>query len=83
MLKYVSTYLRYIKKKDQKRTYLMMIMQFSFLIFFIKAYAVDTIHMNIHKTCLYEEVDKNYTGCNLTTTKSPDCALTGVSAVIR
>ena len=31
-------------KKDQKRNYLMMIMQF-FLIFFIKAYVVDT-HLN-------------------------------------
>ena len=71
------------KKKDQKRTYLMMIMRFSFLIFLIKAYAIDAIHMNIHKTCLYKEVDKNYTGCNLKTTKLPDCALIGVCGVIR
>ena len=49
VLKYVSNYLGYIyyiiKKKDQKRTYLMTIMQFSFLIFFIKAYVVGT-HLN-------------------------------------
>ena len=32
-------------KKDQKRTYLMMIMRFFFPIFFIKAYAVST-HLN-------------------------------------
>ena len=39
--------------------------------------------MNTHKICLYKEVDKNYTGCNLKTTKLLDCALVGVCAVIR
>ena len=39
--------------------------------------------MSTHKICLYKEVDKKYTGCNLKTTKSLDCALIGVCAVIR
>ena len=64
--------LRIHNKKDQKRTYLMMIMRF-FLIFFIKAYIVgthlncidDAIQMSTHNICLYKEVDKKYTGCNL------------------
>ena len=50
----------------------MMIMRF-FLIFFIKAYVVgthlncidDAIQMSTHNICLYKEVDKKYTGCNL------------------
>ena len=32
--------------------------------------------------CLYKEVDKKYTGCNLNTTELLDCAL-GVCTVIR
>ena len=39
--------------------------------------------MSTHKICLYKEVDKKYTGCNLKTTKLLDCALIGVCAVIR
>ena len=39
--------------------------------------------MSTHKICLYEEVDKKYTGCNLKTTKLLDCVLIGVCAVIR
>ena len=44
------------------------------VIFFIKAYIVgthlncidvDAIQMGTHKICLYKEVDKNCTGCNL------------------
>ena len=65
-------------KKDQKRTYLKMIMQF-FLIFFIKAY----VQMSNHNICLYKEVKKKYTGCNLKTTEFLDCALIGVCVVIR
>ena len=38
--------------------------------------------MSTHNICLYKEVDKNYTGCNLKTTKLLDCALIGVCAVI-
>ena len=44
---------------------------------------VDAIQMSIHNICLYKEVKKKYTGCNLKTTKFLDCALIGVCAVIR
>ena len=39
--------------------------------------------MDTHNICLYIEVDKNYTDCNLKTTELLDCALIGVCAVIR
>ena len=62
----------------------MMFMGF-FLISFIKTYVVDTylnrqvdaIQICTHNLCLYKEVDKKYTGCNLKTTKLLDCALIG------
>ena len=48
---------------------------FFILIFSIKAYVVgthlilhqqvDAIQMGTHNICLYKEVDKKYTGCNL------------------
>ena len=73
----------------------MMIMRF-FLIFFIKAYVVDThlncidksmqfnaIQMSTHNICLFKEVKKKYTGCNRKTMAFLDCALIGVCAVIR
>ena len=44
---------------------------------------VDAIQMSIHNICLYKEVKKKYTGCNLKTTEFLDCALIGVCAVIR
>ena len=44
---------------------------------------VDAIQMGTHSICLYKEVDKKYTGCNLITTELLDCALIGVCAVIR
>ena len=44
---------------------------------------VDTIQMSTHNICLYKEVDKKYTGCNLKTTELRDFALIGVYAVIR
>ena len=44
---------------------------------------VDAIQMSIHNICLYKEVKKKYTGCNLKTTEFLDCALIGVYAVIR
>ena len=63
---------------------------FFFLILFIKAYVVgthlnciDLIQMSTHNICLYKEVKKKYTGCNLKTTEFLDCALIGVCAVIR
>ena len=43
----------------------------------------DAIQMSTHNICLYEEVDKKYTGCNLKITELLDCALIGVCAVIR
>ena len=67
-------------------------MGFVLLIFFIKACVVGT-HLNctdksvqfkwVPITCLYKEVDKKYTGCNLKTLGVLDCALIGVCAVIR
>ena len=39
--------------------------------------------MGIHNICPYEEVGKNYTGCNLKTTELLECALIGACAVIR
>ena len=44
---------------------------------------VDAIQMGTHNMCLYKEVDKKYTGCNLKTTELLDCALIGVCVVIR
>ena len=38
--------------------------------------------MSNHNICLYKEVDKKYTGCNLKTTELLDCALIGVSVII-
>ena len=70
--------------KDQQRTYVMMLMQcfayFLLLIFFIKAHVtgnylncVDKLmQFNWVPICLYKEVDKKYTGCNLKTTELLD-----------
>ena len=44
---------------------------------------VNAIQMSTHNICLFKEVDKKYTGCNLKTTELLDCALVGVCAVIR
>ena len=41
------------------------------------------IQMDTHNICLYKEVDKKYTGCNLKPTELHYCALTGVCAIIR
>ena len=43
----------------------------------------DAIQMSTHNICLYEEVDKKYTGCNKKTMELLDCALIGVCVVIR
>ena len=97
MVKYVATYTKgTLKKKDQRKTYLIMFMRFFFLIFFIKAYVVDTHLICVDKSMqfkwvpttyafinLYKESDKKYTGCNLKTSELLDCALIGVCAVIR
>ena len=39
--------------------------------------------MGTHNICLYKEVNKKYTACNLMTTELLGCALIGVCAVIR
>ena len=44
---------------------------------------VDAIQMGSHNICLYKQVDKKYTGCNLKTMELLDCALIGECAVIR
>ena len=44
---------------------------------------VDAIQMGTHNICLYNEVDKQYTDCNLKSMELLDCALIGVCAVIR
>ena len=62
-----------------------------FLIFFIKTYIivgthlkqVNAIQMGTHNICLYKEVDKKYTGCNLKTMELLDCVLIGVCAILR
>ena len=42
---------------------------------------VDAIQMGTHNICLYKEVDKEYSGCNLKT--MVDCVLIGVCAITR
>ena len=44
---------------------------------------VDAIQMGTHNICIYKEVAKKYTGCNLKTTVLLDCALIRERAVIR
>ena len=44
---------------------------------------VDAIQMSTHNICLYKEVKKKYTGCNLKTTEFLDRVLLGVCVVIR
>ena len=39
--------------------------------------------MSTHNICIYKEVDKKYTGCNLKSTELLDRVLIGVCAVIR
>ena len=39
--------------------------------------------MSTNNICFYKETDKKYTSCNWMTTKSLDCALIRVRAVIR
>ena len=44
---------------------------------------VDAIQMSTHNICLYKEVKKKYTGCNLNTMEFLHCALIGACSVIR
>ena len=39
--------------------------------------------MSTHNICLYKEVKKKYTDCNLKTMEFLDCALIGICVVIR
>ena len=74
-------------KKDQKRTYLMMIMGF-FSDFLYKGICcgysfelhrqVDAVQMSTQNICHYKEVKKKYTGCNLKTTEFLDGAYRGM-----
>ena len=92
MVKYVSSYYGYTVKKDQKKTYLMMIIRF-FFIFLYKGICcgysfelhgqVDAIQISTNNICLYKEVDKKYTCCILKITELLDCALIGICAIIR
>ena len=83
-------------KQDQQMTYLMVLTR-CFVFFssdllckniccgytFELHRQVNAIQMGTHNICLYKEVDKKYTGCNLMTTEFLDSVLTGVCAVIR
>ena len=96
-VKYVSTYTKGTliqRSADDLSNYAyVMFLCFLFLIFFIKAYVVGK-HLNcINKSMHFKWVPttyafirrnhKKYTGCNLKTTESLDCALIGLYAVIR
>ena len=94
MLKYVSTYLGYIiKKKRSEKDLFDDDYAIFFPVFLHKGIRcgysfelhqqVHAIQMSTHKKCLYKEVDRNYTGCNLKTMKLLDCELIGLCAVIR
>ena len=84
------------KNKIQQMTYLMVFKWWFCVLFFWFSLwniccgytfelhrQVDAIQMGTQNMCLYKEVDKTYTGCNLKTMELLDCALTGVCAVIR
>ena len=84
-------------KKDQQRTYLMMLMRCFCDVFFSDflyksiccGYSfelhrqVDAFQMDTHNIYLYKEVDKKYTGLNLKTTELLDSALIRVCVVVR
>ena len=72
--------LRVHLKTDQRKTYILLfnnayamfgVVFFFLLIIFIKAYVVGThlscIDKGTHNICLYKEVDRKYTDCNLKT----------------
>ena len=84
------------KKKDQQRSHQMMLKRYFcglFSDFLYKSICcghsfelhrqVDAIQMVNHNICLYKEVDKKHTGCNLKTMELLDCALIGICVVIR
>ena len=84
-------------KIDQRMTYLKMLIRclfvFSLTDFLSKSICcgypfelhrqVDAIQIGTHNICLYKNINKKYSGCNLMETGLHDCALIGVCAVIR
>ena len=44
---------------------------------------IDAIQMGTNNICLYKEVDKKYTGCNLKTMELLECVVIRVCAIIR
>ena len=44
---------------------------------------INAIQIGTHNICLYKEVDKKYTGCNLKTPELLNCVLVGACVVIR
>ena len=99
VVKYVPTYTKGTLKKKRSakdssnNAYAMFLSFFCFLLFLYENVccwysfelhrSVDAIQMGNHNICLYKEVDKKYTGCNLKTTELFACVLIGVYAVIR
>ena len=97
MVKYVSTYTKGTLKQTSVKVLLndtyAMLLCFLFSDFLYKSICCgysselhrqfDAIQMGTHNICLYKEIDKKYTGCNLKTSECLDCALIGVCAVIR
>ena len=93
MVKYVSICLGYTIKKKSEKALFDDNYAFFWSNFIYKGICcgysfelhrlVDAIQMSTHNICLYKEVKKKYTGCNLKTTEFLDCALIGVCAVIR
>ena len=41
-------------------------------------WVIDAIQMGTHNICLYKEVDKKYTDCNLKTVELLDCAFKSI-----
>ena len=99
MVKYVSTYTKvHIKKISEgliKRCLCNVFVCVFFFPDFLKKnsiccgypfelhWQVDAIQMGTNNICLYKEVNKKYTGCNLKTTELLDCAIIGVCVVNR
>ena len=91
LVKYVSIYTKGTLKQDQRKTCLMILMQFSDFLYksiccgysFELHRQVDAIQISTHNICLYKEVARKYTFCNLKTAALLDCVLVGVCVVIR
>ena len=83
MVKYISAYQGYALKKRLAKDLFDNVYVIFFSDFLYKS-ITDAIQMGtLNILCLYNEVDKKYTGSNLKTTELLDCALIWVCAVIR